>query len=99
MLMGSHLDLPHFCGYPESAWPHEANKWTVHAKLPASEVICITGIIQILIKKRGLIMETATYIPEGPLGTEELRKMDAYWRAALYLCVGMIYLHNNPLLR
>jgi len=44
-------------------------------------------------------METATYIPEGPLSAEELRKTDAYWRAALYLCVGMIYLRDNPLLR
>jgi xylulose-5-phosphate/fructose-6-phosphate phosphoketolase len=28
-----------------------------------------------------------------------LRKMDAYWRAANYLSVGQIYLHDNPLLR
>jgi phosphoketolase len=35
----------------------------------------------------------------GPLGQEELRKIDAYWRANLYLCVGMIYLRDNPLLR
>ena len=25
--------------------------------------------------------------------------MDAYWRACNYLCVGMIYLRDNPLLR
>jgi len=25
--------------------------------------------------------------------------MDAYWRASLYLCVGMIFLRDNPLLR
>jgi xylulose-5-phosphate/fructose-6-phosphate phosphoketolase len=36
---------------------------------------------------------------EGPLNAEELRKMDAYWRATLYLCVGMIYLRDNPLLK
>ena len=30
---------------------------------------------------------------------EELRFLDAYWRAANYLCVGMIYLRDNPLLR
>jgi xylulose-5-phosphate/fructose-6-phosphate phosphoketolase len=30
---------------------------------------------------------------------DELRRMDAYWRAALYLCVGMIYLRDNPLLK
>jgi xylulose-5-phosphate/fructose-6-phosphate phosphoketolase len=30
---------------------------------------------------------------------EELRKLDAYWRAANYLSVGQIYLLANPLLR
>lgn len=35
----------------------------------------------------------------GPLGTDELRLMDAYWRAANYLSVGQIYLLANPLLR
>ena len=30
---------------------------------------------------------------------DELRKMDAYWRAANYLSVGQIYLYDNPLLR
>ena len=33
------------------------------------------------------------------LSPEELRKMDAYWRACNYLCVGMLYLQKNPLLR
>ena len=41
----------------------------------------------------------ALYKGEGPLSAEELRKTDAYWRATLYLCVGMIYLRHNPLLR
>ena len=30
---------------------------------------------------------------------DELRRLDAYWRAANYLAVGMIYLQDNPLLR
>ena len=34
-----------------------------------------------------------------PLSCEELRRMDAYWRAANYLSVGQIYLVDNPLLR
>jgi xylulose-5-phosphate/fructose-6-phosphate phosphoketolase len=34
-----------------------------------------------------------------PLNSEELRKIDAYWRAANYLSVGQIYLYANPLLR
>ena len=33
------------------------------------------------------------------LSADELRKMDAYWRACNYLCVGMLYLLENPLLR
>jgi xylulose-5-phosphate/fructose-6-phosphate phosphoketolase len=34
-----------------------------------------------------------------PLSAEELRQIDAYWRAANYLTVGQIYLQDNPLLR
>ena len=33
----------------------------------------------------------------GPLAPEELRVMDAWWRAANYLAVGQIYLMANPL--
>ncbi len=36
---------------------------------------------------------------EAPLAPEELRLIDAYWRAANYLSVGQIYLLDNPLLR
>src|SRR5436305_14694770 len=36
---------------------------------------------------------------EAPLSTDELRKLDAYWRASNYLSVGQIYLLDNPLLR
>jgi xylulose-5-phosphate/fructose-6-phosphate phosphoketolase len=39
------------------------------------------------------IMEAAE-----PLKAEELRLLDAYWRAANYLSVGQIYLLDNPLL-
>src|SRR5436190_4517675 len=35
----------------------------------------------------------------GPLAPDELRKMDAFWRASNYLSVGQIYLLDNPLLR
>src|SRR5450755_1975862 len=34
-----------------------------------------------------------------PLSADELRKMDAYWRASNYLSVGQIYLLDNPLLK
>jgi xylulose-5-phosphate/fructose-6-phosphate phosphoketolase len=35
----------------------------------------------------------------GPLSREELRLIDAYWRAANFLSIGQIYLLSNPLLR
>jgi xylulose-5-phosphate/fructose-6-phosphate phosphoketolase len=35
----------------------------------------------------------------APLSREEIRQLDAYWRAANYLSVGQIYLLDNPLLR
>src|SRR5881398_1416565 len=38
-------------------------------------------------------------VSNQPLSPEELRKMNAYWRAANYLSVGQIYLYANPLLR
>ncbi len=36
---------------------------------------------------------------ENILSSEELYKIDAYWRASNYLSVGQIYLYDNPLLR
>ena len=36
---------------------------------------------------------------QGTLGSDELRRINAYWRAANYLSVGQIYLYDNPLLR
>jgi xylulose-5-phosphate/fructose-6-phosphate phosphoketolase len=38
-------------------------------------------------------------IEGSPLSAEELRKIDAYWRACNYLALGMIYLQCNPLLK
>src|SRR5215475_3851744 len=33
------------------------------------------------------------------LSAQQIELIDAYWRACNYLCVGMIYLRDNPLLR
>lgn len=44
-------------------------------------------------------MVLAEQLSTKPLTDDELRKMDAYWRAANYLSVGQIYLMDNPLLR
>ena len=38
-------------------------------------------------------------IKGAPLSPKELDNIDSYWRASLYLCLGMLYLKNNPLLR
>ena len=43
--------------------------------------------------------EARATVEGAPLDPDELRLMDAYWRASLYLCLGMIYLKDNPLLR
>jgi xylulose-5-phosphate/fructose-6-phosphate phosphoketolase len=40
-----------------------------------------------------------TQATEAPLGADELRLLDTWWRAANYLSVGQIYLLDNPLLR
>ncbi|MEU5826226.1 phosphoketolase family protein [Micromonospora tulbaghiae] len=42
-------------------------------------------------------MDTAVNL-HSPLTDDELRRLDAYWRAANYLTVGQIYLLDNPLL-
>jgi xylulose-5-phosphate/fructose-6-phosphate phosphoketolase len=47
-----------------------------------------------------MIGSTAEAPANGPtLDADELRRLDAYWRAANYLSVGQIYLLANPLLR
>ena len=33
------------------------------------------------------------------LSTKQIELIDAYWRACNYLCVGMLYLRDNPLLK
>ncbi len=45
--------------------------------------------------------ETAvqSLVATSPLSSEELQKMNAWWRAANYLSVGQIYLLDNPLLK
>jgi xylulose-5-phosphate/fructose-6-phosphate phosphoketolase len=44
-------------------------------------------------------LSSSEITPESPLTADELRRMDAYWRACNYCCVGMLYLQANPLLR
>ena len=43
--------------------------------------------------------QAVVQVPKGPLTSDMLDKMNRYWRAANYLCIGQIYLSENPLLR
>ncbi len=43
-------------------------------------------------------VDRAHNLDARPLSDDELRLIDAYWRAANYLSVGQIYLLDNPLL-
>lgn len=45
------------------------------------------------------IARSTVAITEKPLDAEELRKTDAFFQASLYLCLGMLYLKKNPLLK
>jgi xylulose-5-phosphate/fructose-6-phosphate phosphoketolase len=49
--------------------------------------------------RRSTKASVADGTPRAPLSADQLRKMDAYWRAANYVSVGQIYLYDNPLLR
>jgi xylulose-5-phosphate/fructose-6-phosphate phosphoketolase len=42
---------------------------------------------------------TGEHTTKRPLTDDQVRLMNDYWRASLYLCVGMLYLKDNPLLR
>ena len=59
---------------------------------PAYEALRSDGAISAYGAARSTIEGT-------PLSPDELRRIDAYWRASLYLCLGMLYLKANPLLR
>src|SRR6201986_719050 len=57
-------------------------------------------------RRRNLICMTSTQnrtqqaLSSGDLlAPEGVLKIDAYWRTSNYLCAGMIYLRDNPLLR
>ncbi|KAJ5166799.1 phosphoketolase 1 [Penicillium canariense] len=43
--------------------------------------------------------EARSTVQGRALDAEEVRKMNNYFRASLYLCLGMLYLRDNPLLR
>src|SRR5512138_2484966 len=53
----------------------------------------------VLTDHKGIRREVTNMTGAPVLSKDELRKIDAYWRAANYLAAGMIYLRENPLLR
>ncbi|KAK4626776.1 putative phosphoketolase [Fulvia fulva] len=50
-------------------------------------------------KQWSVYTETRSTIGENPLSPDELDKTKRYMNATLYLCLGMLYLKENPLLR
>lgn len=43
--------------------------------------------------------KTRSTINEQPLSKDDLDKMTKWFHASMYLCLGMLYLKENPLLR
>jgi len=51
------------------------------------------------LQPQNLVVERGAPVSLATLDSNELRRINAYWRAANYLSVGQIYLYDNPLLR
>ncbi|MDD1750916.1 MAG: phosphoketolase family protein [Methanothrix sp.] len=51
------------------------------------------------VKENFAVKKKKMDVTANPLSPGQLRKMNAYWRAANYLSVGQIYLYDNPLLK
>ena len=49
--------------------------------------------------KWSVYTKTRSTIDEQPLSKDELDKLTRYFHATLYLCLGMLYLKDNPLLQ
>ena len=50
-------------------------------------------------KNRSASRAPARMSRRGPLTPDQLKKIDAYWRAANYLTAGQLYLLDDPLLK
>ena len=59
----------------------------------------LSTVVEVNEKSQQTQIAPAGVKPSGPLSAELLDKMQRYWCAANYLCVGQIYLQDNPLLR
>src|SRR2546427_11811916 len=54
---------------------------------------------QLMAQTRPTVADSANVVTGERLSKEELRDIDAYWRACTDLAAGMIFLRSNPLLR
>ena len=70
---------------------------STHGTSPAP--LATTHLRACAIRARLPAMAPSEDAPAGPLAGDELRLVDAWWRAANYLSVGQIYLLGNALLR
>jgi len=68
-------------------------------RFPAMSKLAQTSQTDHIDERLSAYGEARSTIKGAPLNPEELRKTDAYWRASLYLSLGMLYLKENPLLR
>ena len=59
----------------------------------------LSTVVEVARKSQNAEESSAPAKPSGPLSADLLSKMQRYWSAANYLCVGQIYLQDNPLLR
>ncbi|KAI4670702.1 uncharacterized protein J4E88_009794 [Alternaria novae-zelandiae] len=66
------------------------------AKAPADPDTLVEDVEHLSISPYGPARSSIT---EQPLSEDEVRKMTDYFHASLYMCLGMIYLRRNPLLR
>ena len=58
----------------------------------------VTPVATLAVDHRTAIGPVPT-VDQFALNSEELRLINAYWRAANYLSVGQIYLYDNPMLK
>ena len=69
----------------------------VHSKATTSKFTFDVALSTAVVRGTKEVVEAR--VVTGPLSLQLLERMNRYWRAANYLCIGQIYLFKNPLLR
>jgi xylulose-5-phosphate/fructose-6-phosphate phosphoketolase len=67
--------------------------------IPSNLTKTTGGLEDIEIKRISAYGTARSTVSEKPLDAEEIRKLNAYFKASLYLCLGMLYPKENPLLK